>query len=304
MTVQETYDLILYATAKNNSQGYVSPEDFFNTINQAQKSYVSYLLGSFQSYTPGRPFARVELGQNMVVRTRLTPIIKFTNLTLSTNNYPFQNTGEAIYPSDYLQVDAMLTTDAQRIRAVQQDYFYSFYNSTIDPVASNPIYMLGENSFYIYPPSLGSVKLSYVSNPPDIVWAYVLDGNGIPEYTTGIQGVNVIAGGTGYTTASVTFSAPPAGGIQATANVILTSGVITEIQMVNYGSGYANTTPTITLTGDGTGGVLSSPIVSFDPVWDNASMLEIIIRSLSLIGVNLQLNTVEQYSAIIKNQGQ
>ena len=304
MTVQETYDLILYATAKNNSQGYVSPEDFFNTINQAQKSYVSYLLGSFQSYTPGRPFARVELGQNMVVRTRLTPIIKWTNLSFGNVNSPFPNAGEAPYPDDYLQVDAMLTADGKRIRAVQQDYFYSFYNSVIDPISSNPIYMLDQDRFLFYPETIGAARLSYVSNPPDIVWAYVLDGNGIPEYTTGIQGVNVIAGGTGYTTASVTFSAPPAGGIQATANVILTSGVITEIQMVDYGSGYANTTPTITLTGGGTGGVLSSPVVSFDPVWDNASMLEIIIRSLSLIGVNLQLNTVEQYSAIIKNQGQ
>lgn len=304
MTVQETYDLILYSTAKNLSQGYVSPEDFFTTINQAQKSYVSYLLGSFQSYTPGRPFARVELGQNMVVRTRLTPIIKWTNLAFNNVNFPFPDAGEAPYPADYIQVDAMLTPDGQRIRAVQQDYFYSFYNSTIDPIATNPIYMLDQDRFLFYPETIGAARLSYVSNPPDIVWAYVLDGNGIPEYTTGIQGVNVIAGGENYTTATVTFSAPPAGGVQATANVILNSGVITGIQMVNYGSGYNNTTPIVTLTGDGTGGVLSNAIVSVDPIWDNASMLEIIVRSLSLIGVNLQLNTVEQYSAIIKNQGQ
>ena len=36
MTIDEIYQLILYSTAKNLSQGYVSPDDFNITINQAQ----------------------------------------------------------------------------------------------------------------------------------------------------------------------------------------------------------------------------------------------------------------------------
>jgi hypothetical protein len=115
MTINEVYQLVLYATAKNQSQGYVSPDDFNNTINQAQKSYVSYILGSFQSYTPGRPVARVQFGQNLTIRTRLTPIIYWTNLTVN-------SLGFCPYPSDYLQVDAIFTKDGyKRIRAVQQD---------------------------------------------------------------------------------------------------------------------------------------------------------------------------------------
>ena len=43
---------------------------------------------------------------------------------------------------------------------------------------------------------------------------------------------------------------------------------------------------------------------SVQPVWDDATMLEVIVRALAIIGVNLQLNTVEQYSMAIKNQGQ
>jgi hypothetical protein len=43
---------------------------------------------------------------------------------------------------------------------------------------------------------------------------------------------------------------------------------------------------------------------SQQPVWDDAAMLEIIVRALAIIGVNLQMNVLEQYSMAIKNQGQ
>jgi hypothetical protein len=223
MTINEVYQIVLYSTAKNLSQGYVSPDDFNLTINQAQKSYVSYLLGSFQQYMPGRAVARVEFGQNTIVRTRLAPIIYWDNLTVDP-------TGFCPYPDDYLQSDAMFTADGyERIRAVQQDSLYSFYNSKIDPVATNPIYILEDTGFHFFPENIGTAKLSYVANPPDMIWAYTLDANGIPIYDSA---------------------------------------------------------------------------TSTQPVWDDASILEIIVRALAIIGVNLQLNVVEQYSMAIKNQGQ
>lgn len=298
MTIDEVYQIVLYATAKNKSQGYVSPQDFNNTMNQAQKSYVSYILGSFQSYTPGRPISRVEFGQNTTIRTRLTPIIYWSNLSIDP-------TGYCDYPEDYLQVDAMLTEDYKRIRIVQQDSLYSYYNSVIDPIATNPIYILEDTRFKFFPNDLGTAQLSYVGNPPNMIWGYTLNNNGIPIYTTGIQEVNVITGGSGYSSATVTFSPPDTGGVQATGTVVIVGGVITQILITNPGSGYNNIQPTMTFTGvGGTGATFSAPIVSVDPVWDDATMLEIIVRALAIIGVNLQLNTVEQYSMNIKNQGQ
>lgn len=234
MNVNECYEIILYATAKNKSQGYVSPDDFNLTINQAQRSYVSYLLGSFQQYMPGRPVARVEFGQNTVVRTRLTPIIHWADLTVDP-------TGFCSYPADYLQTDAMLTsTGYQRIRSVQQDSLYSYYNSTIDPVATNPIYILEETGFRFFPINIGTAKLSYIGNPPEISWGYDLNANGIPVYN-------------------------PNDSLPLQPNQVA---------------------------------------LSAQPVWDDASMLEIIVRALAIIGVNLQLNVVEQYSMEVKNQGQ
>lgn len=66
-----------------------------------------------------------------------------------------------------------------------------------------------------------------------------------------ISSAKVTNGGSGYTTATVTFGAPDlAGGVQATGSVILNAGVVESIQMTNVGSGYT-TVPTATIGGDG-----------------------------------------------------
>ena len=222
-TVDDVYQIVQYACGKNLQQGYISPADFNLTINQAQKSYASYLLGNFQQYQPGRPQARVEFGQNTVIRQRLTPIIYGYNLTIDA-------TGFSPYPGDYLQQDAMWSFYGyNRIREVQQQYFYSIYNSVIDPVTSWPVYMLEYDGFRFFPNNTNQAKLSYVRNPPDMIWGYTLNVNGIPVYI---------------------------------------------------------------------------PAASTQPVWDDASILEIIVRALRIIGVNLQYNDVNAYANEIKQVGQ
>jgi hypothetical protein len=222
-TVDDVYQIVQYACGKNLQQGYISPADFNLTINQAQKSYASYLLGNFQQYQPGRPQARVEFGQNTVIRQRLTPIIYGYNLTVD-------NTGFSPYPGDFLQQDAMWSYYGyNRIREVQQQYFYSIYNSVIDRIPSWPVYMIEYDGFRFFPNNTGQAKLSYVRNPPDMIWGYTLNVNGIPVY---------------------------------------------------------------------------NPASSTQPVWDDASILEIIVRALRIIGVNLQYNDVNAYANEIKQIGQ
>jgi hypothetical protein len=222
-TIDDVYQIVQYACGKNLQQGYISPSDFNLTINQAQKSYTSYLLGTFQQYQPGRPEARVEFGQNSVVRQRLTPIIYGYDLTVNSSGF-------SPYPGDYLQQDAMWSLYGyDRIREVQQNYFYSVYNSVIDQVQTYPVYMIEYNGFRFFPNNIGHAKLSYVRNPPDMIWGYTLNVNGIPVY---------------------------------------------------------------------------DPASSTQPVWDDASILEIIVRALRIIGVNLQYNDVNSYANEIKQIGQ
>lgn len=222
MSANDYYVLMQYILSKGQ-HGYFGPDDFARVINMAQRSWISYLLGTLQSYTPGRPVAKVELGLNQVVRQRLAPAIYGYNLSVDA-------TGFSPYPLDYLQTDAMWSIYGfNRIRNIPQEKLYSVYNSTIDPIASNPIYLIEDNNFQFYPITTGAAKLSYVKNPLDIKWNYTLDANGEPVY---------------------------------------------------------------------------NPIGSVQPIWDNISALEIIVRALKMVGVSLQFAEVLQFSEQIKKEGQ
>ena len=82
-----------------------------------------------------------------------------------------------------------------------------------------------------------------------------------------VVSVPVTTPGSGYTTASVSFTAAPVGGVTATGTVTLSTGAISVIVITNPGSGYL-VAPTATLTGDGTLGVLGT-VVTTDVTGDN-----------------------------------
>lgn len=222
MDINEIYETYLYAINKFQGGG-LSPAEFNRINNIGMRSYISYLLGSFQTYTPGRPIAKVELGNNSVVRQRLTPSIYQYNLSVDASGY-------SPYPGDFLQVDAMWSIYGyDRVRFVDQDRWYSTFKSTIDPIATNPIYMIKDIGLEFAPINIGAAKMSYVRNPPNMIWAYITDINGREVY---------------------------------------------------------------------------DPANSVQPIFDDLSILEIIVRGLQLVGVNLQAADVAQYSQMIKNQGQ
>ena len=223
MTVNDVFEIINFAINKNQN-GTLIAEDFNRILPLAESGYINYLLGSFNTYQIGRPISKVELGQNSVVRQRLSPIIKRATLTVN-------GSGIAPNPTRYIQTDAMWTndTDYKRIRWSDQDRWYSKKNSVIDAVATNPIYMITDTGFEFSPKSIGTATISYVQTPLPIVWGFTLDGNNRRVYSAG---------------------------------------------------------------------------ASTQPVWNDVSMMEIIVRALALVGVNLQLREVENYSQLIKTQGQ
>lgn len=174
------YEVWLYALDKNLQQGYASPQNFYTTINQAQRSYTDYLLGEYQKYQIQRPIAVVEFGQNARVRDSIAPLIY--NAILPINS----TTGIASRPSDYEYVDAMFGVYGNyNIRFIQQDRQDSYIHSQIDPIATNPVYLIRHEGFQFFPErpyGENQARMSYVRNPPSIVWGYVEDSNGIPVW--------------------------------------------------------------------------------------------------------------------------
>ncbi len=185
MNINDMYQICQFAINKAQN-GYLSPSQFNLIINQAQVSFQDYLLGEFQQYQYGKGTPRVDYSLNETTRQRLAPLIASANLTIDAN-------GEADYPEDYSQTDSMRNpTTFDRIRYVEQDSLYSYYNSHIDPIATNPIYLLQPTGYQFYPKTLGTAKLTYVRTAPDMVWAYTLDVNNRPVYSpVGDTGVGI-----------------------------------------------------------------------------------------------------------------
>ena len=328
MDVNEVYTLIQYICSKNQ-QGYISPSDFNRIINQAQRSFISYLKGSIQKYQYNAPFAPVEIGDSMTLRQILSPVIVEKDLLLNIDGY-------ADYPSDYVLVDALWTlTGFNRIRAVEQDKLYSFYNSQIDPVDEWPIYLMKESGLQFYPTNLGTVKMSYIKEAPAIIWAYTLDANGRPIYSEAGPQLATTGSGTGWTGTSFSSGyahSTPSGttpltsplaavqGLYYNINVTITPGPgpngyvkldfggLTGSDSVSFNvSGYASTNGTLSITPFfGFDGTIQLTInqASTQPVWGGTTMLDVMSRALLMVGVNLQAAQILSYANEIKNQGQ
>lgn len=224
MDVNQCYEVMKYAVAKNIQQGYLSPHDFYTVINQAQRSYLDYLLGEYQQYKQNRPVSVVVFGGNERIRDSIAPLIYGRVLTVA------PTTGIAGFPSDYEYVDNMWGLYGNyNIRFIQQDRLDSFVHSQIDPVINNPVYLIQHEGFHFYPEDIGQARLSYVRTPPSIVWGYTLDSNNNPVWNAS---------------------------------------------------------------------------ASQNPVWSDTDMLQIMVRALQIVGVNLQFNTLLGYASEVKNVGQ
>ena len=84
----------------------------------------------------------------------------------------------------------------------------------------------------------GAVELQIVDNTTETASA-LLTGAG------GVASVAIVSGGTGYgNTPTVTFTAPPTGGVLATATATAVGGIITSVTITNPGCGYTSA-PTV-----------------------------------------------------------
>lgn len=227
MDVNRVYEIMQYCTGKNIQQGYLSPEEFYTTINTAQQQYLDYLLGEYQKYQIRRPIAVVEFGQNERIRDSISPLIYSTVMPINST------TAIAPRPSDYEYVDAMWSVYGNyNIKFVQQDRLDDYVHSEIDPIVTNPIYLIQHEGFKYFPErpfGENQARMTYVRTPPSIVWGWVADSNGIPVY---------------------------------------------------------------------------NPATSQQPVWSDTDMMQVIVRALRMVGVNLDYTTVSQYAEGIKQTGQ
>ena len=94
------------------------------------------------------------------------------------------------------------------------------------------------------------------------VWSVAMSVPGSGYFHGGVVQTLVSAGGTGYNAPpEVVFGAPAANGVQAQGVALISSGVVTGIQITDPGKGYT-TAPSITLVGQNTGAASASCLIS------------------------------------------
>lgn len=81
--------------------------------------------------------------------------------------------------------------------------------------------------------------------------------------TGGVVGLTITNPGVNYTAPVATVSAPGGTGVRATANLVSAGGMITQVNMTNWGSGYA-ATPTVTVTDGAGAGAVLTPMTAFN----------------------------------------
>lgn len=293
--VNKIYSLMRLLIRKNQAGG-ITSGDFFNTWNTEQSAYHSDLVGKWQSRNNGKSGNNTGLIVNEADLTLLAPFIIPGSITLVA--------GKATKPSDFIYTIAsrlLISGTEYLVNKINHGQINYVNGDVIDPpsVTDGTYYMVEYEGYYLILPiaATGSLKLDYIAAPNDVVWSYTFDANARQVYNpSGIQGCDVIYGGVGYTSPTITFSAPAVGGVQATGTLTVVAGVITAIVMTNTGYGYSGLSPTATITGSSTTpAVLSSPIISVQPKWNQNTIIEITKRSLTSLGVSFKDKDFEAF---------
>jgi cytochrome c peroxidase len=139
----------------------------------------------------------------------------------------------------------MLTFTDERVRWEQApfDHPQLFVPNGANTAVANPVLGSGYASDnYITLPAVGAAGRQALGLPA------LSNYLGVTNYPGEVLFITVNSGGSGYSTApTVTISAPPAGGKQATAVAIVSGGAVTDVIVTNPGAGYT-TPPTVSFS--------------------------------------------------------
>lgn len=304
LSVDYLFNFCKILIRKNQSVGIDSVE-FGLHWNAASLSFLNDLLGPFQAKNNGKTGINTGLIEDETIFQKLSPFTKPASISIVSGN--------VTKPIDF-QYRLAFRINGRDAYKINHGQIANVIADTIDPpsVTDNTYYFVEYgNTYYLLPhtlPTTGitTADLDYIATPQNALWAYTYDTNNRKVYNaSGITGLDVIYGGIGYATPTIAFSAPAAGGVQATATLIVVAGVITAVVMTNIGNGYAGLTPTFTITGSSTTPAnFGSPLVSVSPLWDDLSSMEITKRMLTTLGVSLHDKDFENFGRAVITTGE
>lgn len=229
----------------------VYPVEFRNSsTNKGSKMVNSYAEKDGETVyavkRPGLPYAGVTFGSGgkgqglYTFKNKIIAVVN--NIVYQTDGTTTTTIGTLVGP--YSPCYFAKTLNDTYLFIQKGDSAYTYDGTTLTQLSSDKVAIVNINT--------GGT--GYIS-VPSVIFTAPTSGTtatGTANMSGGsLLTVHVDNAGTGYTTATMTFSAPDlAGGVTATATLGLSGGSITSITITNPGSGYTSA-PTATITGDG-----------------------------------------------------
>jgi hypothetical protein len=177
MNVNDVYRIMRFIARKNQLES-LSPSEFQDAFNTAQRNYYDFLVGRIEQYRYDKAVPRVGIAMTDNVMSRLTPF--------QMSATPAVTSGSANKPADFNKLLSMLTASNNRIQRVEENRLAERLNDSIDPASeTNAFYVEKPSAWSIYPSTIASIKVNYLKVPNNVVWGYNLDGLGRPVYSPG-----------------------------------------------------------------------------------------------------------------------
>jgi len=178
LTIDYLYKFCLNLIKKNQA-GSITAIEFGFQWNGAQSAYMSDLLGRFQARGNGKEGSNTGLIQNETIMTKLTPFTISFALPIAS--------GIGVKPADFLYTLALRINNAP-VFQVNKDAIWAMIDDVIDPpsVAEDCYYYTEYgNNYKFYPDTVTQADMDYIQSPPDVLWAFTLDGSGRQVYDPG-----------------------------------------------------------------------------------------------------------------------
>jgi hypothetical protein len=164
MNINDVYKIVSYLVDKYQGT-YLSPDDFNMVVNMAQNQYLAFIADDTGS--PNRnPKNPVGMSTSAIIADTLSTFLTETTLTITSQS--------AAKPANLYKTVAIRTTDDDYpVRFVAEDRVASYIGNAIDaPTVTEPIYYELGSNYKFYPSALATAKLTYITNPPELKWAY------------------------------------------------------------------------------------------------------------------------------------
>lgn len=176
MTVDDVYRILRFIVRKNQL-GSLKPQDFNDAFNIAQRNYYDFLIGRIEQYQYGKPVPRVGIGMTDLIVSKLMPFYNEQSLTISS--------GIANKPANANKIYTIISPNNYRIYRLEENRLPERLQDSIDPInEANAFYVEKKSTLKIFPTSITSATITFFNVPVDVKWAYTLDSNNRPVYSS------------------------------------------------------------------------------------------------------------------------